>query len=132
MTVGSPPSMTATTLFVVPRSMPMILPMWSCLLSVGAGSGGMDGFGVWRRSVGTDGRVGGRVRFGGRGDGHEGRPQDAIAELVPAPDDLDDLALRPAGARDVDDRLVLAGVERRAGLRVDRLDALALEQGAQL
>ncbi len=27
MTVGSPPSITATTLFVVPRSMPMILPM---------------------------------------------------------------------------------------------------------
>ncbi len=27
MTVGSPPSMTATTEFVVPRSMPMILPM---------------------------------------------------------------------------------------------------------
>jgi hypothetical protein len=27
MTVGSPPSMTATTLFVVPRSMPMIFPM---------------------------------------------------------------------------------------------------------
>ena len=27
MTVGSPPSITATTLFVVPRSMPMILAM---------------------------------------------------------------------------------------------------------
>src|SRR6478736_7254066 len=27
MTVGSPPSITATTLFVVPRSIPMILPM---------------------------------------------------------------------------------------------------------
>jgi hypothetical protein len=27
MTWGSPPSMTATTEFVVPRSMPMILPM---------------------------------------------------------------------------------------------------------
>src|SRR5664279_6287285 len=27
MTVGSPPSMTATTEFVVPRSMPMILPI---------------------------------------------------------------------------------------------------------
>ncbi len=39
MTVGSPPSMTATTLFVVPRSMPMILPMWWCLL----GSSGRDG-----------------------------------------------------------------------------------------
>src|SRR6059036_2679521 len=29
MTVGSPPSITATTLFVVPRSIPMILPMFS-------------------------------------------------------------------------------------------------------
>jgi hypothetical protein len=28
MTVGSPPSMTATTEFVVPRSMPMIFPMF--------------------------------------------------------------------------------------------------------
>jgi hypothetical protein len=27
MTVGSPPSITATTEFVVPRSIPMILPM---------------------------------------------------------------------------------------------------------
>ena len=32
MTVGSPPSMTATTEFVVPRSMPMILPMFAGLL----------------------------------------------------------------------------------------------------
>ena len=30
-TVGSPPSMTATTEFVVPRSIPMILPMY-CFL----------------------------------------------------------------------------------------------------
>jgi hypothetical protein len=29
MTWGSPPSMTATTLLVVPRSMPMILPICS-------------------------------------------------------------------------------------------------------
>ena len=36
MTVGSPPSMTATTEFVVPRSMPMILPMIGGLLLVGA------------------------------------------------------------------------------------------------
>src|SRR5258705_11048187 len=32
MTVGSPPSMTATTEFVVPRSIPMILPMLVALL----------------------------------------------------------------------------------------------------
>src|SRR5688572_4587959 len=34
MTCGSPPSITATTEFVVPRSMPMILPMRSVLLRV--------------------------------------------------------------------------------------------------
>src|SRR3990170_3981878 len=34
MTCGSPPSMTATTELVVPRSMPMILPMRSVLLRV--------------------------------------------------------------------------------------------------
>src|SRR4029079_4560456 len=34
MTCGSPPSMTATTELVVPRSMPMILPMLSVLLRV--------------------------------------------------------------------------------------------------
>ncbi len=32
MTVGSPPSRTAMHEFVVPRSMPMILPMWWGLL----------------------------------------------------------------------------------------------------
>src|SRR2546422_4039639 len=34
MTVGSPPSITATTEFVVPRSMPIILPIGSLLLVV--------------------------------------------------------------------------------------------------
>src|SRR5437773_4390016 len=34
MTCGSPPSMTATTELVVPRSMPMILPIGSVLLRV--------------------------------------------------------------------------------------------------
>jgi hypothetical protein len=40
--VGSPPSITATTLFVVPRSMPMILPMRGALLVIGSGSVGVD------------------------------------------------------------------------------------------
>jgi hypothetical protein len=35
MTVGSPPSRTAMHEFVVPRSMPMILPMWWGLLARG-------------------------------------------------------------------------------------------------
>src|SRR5918999_1911292 len=34
MTCASPPSMTATAELVVPRSMPMIFPMWSVLLRV--------------------------------------------------------------------------------------------------
>ena len=34
MTLGSLPSMTATTLLVVPRSIPMILPMMAVLLDV--------------------------------------------------------------------------------------------------
>ena len=37
MTVGSPPSITATTEFVVPRSMPMILPMVGSCSSLGVG-----------------------------------------------------------------------------------------------
>src|SRR5215212_2062018 len=84
-----------------------------------------------RVSVATSGRiVGGGL--GSRGHGHEGRPQDAVAELVAAPDDLDDLALGPSRARDVHDGLVLAGIEWRPRLRGDRLDALTLEERAQL
>src|SRR5512133_282771 len=37
ITLGGPPAMTATQLLVVPRSMPMILPMGSLLLRVAAG-----------------------------------------------------------------------------------------------
>ena len=100
MTVGSPPSMTATTLFVVPRSMPMILPMWLVSPVVGSVVGVGGWWSVGGGSVGARRSVGvGGVRVGRRGDGHEGRPQDAVAELVAAPDDLDDLALGPAGAR---------------------------------
>src|SRR5688572_30980556 len=40
MTVGSPPSRTAMHEFVVPRSIPMVLPMWGkLLLCVGFGGG---------------------------------------------------------------------------------------------
>ena len=102
MTVGSPPSMTATTLFVVPRSMPMILPMrglsWSLV--------GVAGWVVMDQLVGPSGTS------PAVGDGDERRPDDAVAEAVAAPDLVDDLALGPAGARDADDRLVLARIER--------------------
>src|SRR5258705_9682039 len=76
MTVGSPPSMTATTEFVVPRSMPMILPI------------SMDAPCQVLVSVGEVGGFGGVVCV--RGDGHEGRPDDAVAESIAAPDLLDD------------------------------------------
>src|SRR6478735_9935508 len=112
MTVGSPPSMTATTEFVVPRSMPMILPM-SLVAPCGARGSG--------RGVGCGG-----------GHGHEGRADDAVAQAIAAPDLLDDGAVRLAGARHVGDRLVLAGVEWPAGGRVDRGHAFALEEQAQL
>src|SRR5918993_281354 len=78
MTVGSPPSITATTEFVVPRSMPMILPMsWWLLVrsSFGFGRGGVTG-----------------------GDGHERRADHPVAQPVAASDLVDDFALGPAGA----------------------------------
>ena len=117
MTVGSPPSITATTEFVVPRSMPMILPI------VVSGSS----------SVGF--RVGIVVRFRGSWWVRRrppGRPQDSVAEAVAAAQLVDDLALGPAGAGHVGDRIVLAGIEPAARCRVDRTDALALEQDSQL
>src|SRR6186997_933982 len=85
MTVGSPPSMTATTEFVVPRSMPMILPMSKVLLGV-------------RGSVLDVG--GGGARRGGRRHGDECGSDDAIAQPVAAPDLLDDLAFGSVGAGD--------------------------------
>src|SRR4051812_5721002 len=114
MTVGSPPSMTATTEFVVPRSMPMIFAM----VDRAPGLVRVQVVGV-RWSVGRAGsaRVGRRLRAvdPGARDGHEGRPDDPIAEAVAAPDLLHDLAVAPAAARDVDDGLVLARIEGRAG-----------------
>src|SRR5829696_5184809 len=122
MTVGSPPSITATTEFVVPRSMPMILPMspvspWK-----------VRGWVVWEVSV--DGAGG--VRLGRRRDGDQRGPDDRVAEPVPSPDLVDDLALLAAGPRDADDGFVLTRVECGAGCGIERRDALALEQQPQL
>src|SRR5215203_1667762 len=87
MTVGSPPSITATTEFVVPRSIPMILPMaaqCSCgsLGSVRTGwcligGGPVVGTGAVRGARAVRGRVLG-------GDGDERRPQHAVAQPVAA------------------------------------------------
>src|SRR6187397_2388181 len=76
MTVGSPPSMTATTEFVVPRSMPMILPISMDAPCRVSGSG--NWYVCWC------------VVWGSGGDGHEGRPDHAVAQSVAAPDLLDD------------------------------------------
>src|SRR5258705_11125359 len=67
-----------------------------------------------------------------RGDGHEGRPDDAVAESVAAPDLLDDRALGLVAAGDVGDRLVLARVEVAARRRIDRGHALTVEQEPEL
>ena len=44
--------------------------------------------------------------------GHQGRSNDPIAEAIPAPDLLDDLAFFAARAGHVGNRLVLAWIER--------------------
>src|SRR5580765_2886121 len=97
MTVGSPPSMTATTLFVVPRSMPMILAIVVSLLCLGGpglvvpdGDGSVRGRRV-RRRVGCGGGL-------ARGDRDERGPDHPVAQPVAAADDVDDLALGPAAA----------------------------------
>ena len=83
MTVGSPPSMTATTEFVVPRSMPMILPMvrGCSLVRVGLGCSGWSVRWVvgWSRVAATATRR---------------RAEDAVAQAVAAAELVDDLAVR--------------------------------------
>src|SRR6185369_10463284 len=128
MTVGSPPSMTATTEFVVPRSMPMILPIGvvaPVLFSdswIGSAVGiSVDGFGGFG--------------LGGAGvlrDGDQRRPDHPVTEPVAAAQLLDDLAAGAPGPGHVGDRFVLVRVEMHAGRRVDARDALAVEQGAEL
>src|SRR6516164_6312078 len=98
MTVGSPPSMTATTEFVVPRSMPMILPMSVVAPCLAAAAG--DALCV--ADAGSAGS--GRGVGGGDRHGHEGRADDAVAEPVAPPDLFDDRAVRLVGARHVGDR----------------------------
>ena len=66
MTIGSPPSMTATTEFVVPRSMPMMRAhVWSCSLAVSS-FGGRSSVVVLVAVVAGDGHEG---RAAGRGRG---------------------------------------------------------------
>src|SRR5215213_3472588 len=137
MTVGSPPSMTATTELVVPRSIPMILPIFvvapvspACLSIGGCGRVLVDLWSVDRvvQIAGRGVDCGLDRRAGVLGDGHEGRPDHPVAESIAAPQLLDDLAAGAAGIRDVGDGLVLSGVEVGAWRRLDRRDALAFEQ----
>src|SRR6267142_3882748 len=124
MTVGSPPSMTATTELVVPRSMPMILPIGVAapVLLSGSVDASID-FGRFVRFVGCSGVL---------GDGHEGRPDHAAAESVAPAQLVDDLAARASGPRHVGHGLVLAGVELHARGGLDGAHALALEEQAEL
>ena len=125
MTVGSPPSMTATTELVVPRSMPMILPMVSRCLRIRHRSrvGQVEPRGrIGRRWC----RVAGSLTGVG-GDGDERRAQDPITDAI-APLDLgDDGAVGHVGGLFLGERLVLARVERLAQ-RLDGRHALRLEQ----
>src|SRR5438046_5671290 len=86
MTCGSPASMAATTELVVPRSMPMILPIGSVLLRI--------------RCV--------RVRWVVR-DTNECGSQDAIAEPIAALDLVDHDVVAVLGRLLVHDRLLHVG-----------------------
>src|ERR1035437_7389996 len=108
MTVGSPPSITATTEFVVPRSMPMILPIPVVLLVCWFSTGGLF------RSVGTVRRVVARCFRTAGGDCDHCRPQDSVSYPVAALDLGDHLSVGDSGRRHACDCLVLSGVERPA------------------
>src|SRR3990170_7897476 len=84
MTTGSPPSMTATTEFVVPRSIPMILPIGSSVL----------------------------LRVVCHSD--EARPDDPVVQPVAALQLADHLVVLMGRGVLVDDRLVKVRVERKA------------------
>src|SRR5664279_210545 len=99
ITVGSPPSMTATTEFVVPRSIPMILPML-----VVSPRGVLACF---RLGKSVD-PWGGFAAVGARCDGHPGRAQDSIANAVAALELGHDAAFGELAAGDVDQGLVQA------------------------
>src|SRR5688500_413290 len=105
MTCGSPPSMAATTEFVVPRSMPMILPIVSSMLL----------------------RV---VR-----DADEARPDDPVVQPVTALHLADHCVVGMLGGLFVRHRFVEVGVERladrldrRHALRLEDAAELALHQ----
>src|SRR6476469_7200821 len=76
ITLGWPPSMIATQLFVVPRSMPMILLIAVCLRAA-------DGFDWtwkwgWRGLESIPGGTSGRL-----GNGNQRRAQDPVVQQVP-------------------------------------------------
>src|SRR5436305_41436 len=121
MTCGSPASMAATTEFVVPRSMPMILPIGSVLLRIRY----VRVRGVRVRGIRVHGRVGRVV-----GHAHQGGSQDALTEAV-APLDLVDHQVVGVVARLlVHHGLVQVGVEGLSN-RLNGRHALAVEDGAQ-
>ena len=92
----------------------------------------LGGAGCRLAGVRRFGRRGRRGSGGGAATATSAGAQDAVAQSIAAAQLVDDLALGPAGAGHVDDGLVLARVELAARRRVDRGDALGLEQDAQL
>src|SRR6476659_10807580 len=116
ITFGWPPSMIATQLFVVPRSMPMILLI--ALLPPGT---------CWMDLPGLPDGVFGRPNklvscaVPGLGDRDHRRAQDAIVEQVALLEHLDD-AVGGLVALDHRHRLVLVRIELAARSGVDRDD----------
>src|SRR3990170_1985870 len=109
MTWGSPPSMTATTEFVVPRSMPMILPIGSSML----------------------------LRIVRHSD--EARPENPVVHAVAALQLADHLVVGMVGGRLVHDRFVEIRIEwladrfdRRDALRLEDASHLAFHQAHAL
>src|SRR5687768_7412340 len=109
MTWGSPPSMTATTEFVVPRSMPMILPIGSSVL----------------------------LRIVRHSD--EARSENPVVHAVAALQLADHLVVGMVGGRLVHDRFVEVWIERladrfdrRDALRLEDASHLAFHQAHPL
>src|SRR3990172_1640919 len=99
MTTASPPSITATQEFVVPRSIPITLPMMLPTRSWLA---------VALRFVGDPHRLGARRRSG---DNDRGRPDEPVVHEEAALLLVYHHPRRPVAARDAHERLVHAGIE---------------------
>src|SRR5882672_11036461 len=126
MTLGVLPSMMATQLFVVPRSMPMILLMLNCLR---ASEWWVAWLCKWGFSTVESTCGAGRRRFGRLGHGDQRGAQDPIVDEVALLENVDDRVRRQV-AVDGHHRLVLVRVELLSR-RIDFLDLDARKRGGQ-